>query len=96
MNTSEFKHLSKEQLKRRVKLLNVLIYLFAAIAMASFIVFFSTSYRFNWSWLLIGLTYILLPVNYVGQMRRMRKEIDFREDRLKRKQEMALNSAPEI
>jgi len=96
MKTSEFKHLRKEQLRRRVKILNLFIYLFIAIAIASFVVFFSTSYKFNWTWLLIGLTYIFLPVNYVGQMRRMRKEIKFREDRLKQKQEAALNAEPEL
>jgi hypothetical protein len=40
----------------------------------------------------IGLTYILLPVNYVGRIRRMRKEIEFREDRLRQKQESALKT----
>jgi len=95
MKSSEFKHLRKEQLRRRVKILRVLIYLFIAIAIASFVVFFSTSYKYNWAWLLIGLTYILLPVNYVGQIRRMNKEIQFREDRLKQTQEAALKAEAE-
>lgn len=89
MIASEFKHLKKEQLKKRLKILNILVYLFAAIAIASFVVFFTSSYKYHWSWLLIGLSYTLLPVNYVGQMRRMRKEILKREDRLKQKQEDA-------
>ena len=81
MIASEFKHLRKEQLKRRVKILNVLIYVAVAIGITSLIIFIITDYKFNWSWLLIALTYILLSINYVGQIRRMRKEIDFREDR---------------
>ena len=92
MIVSEFKHLKKEQLKRRVKLFNALIYLSAAIGIASIVVFFITHYKFNWSWLLIGVTYIILSVNFFGQIRRMRKEIQFREDRLKRKQEAPENS----
>jgi len=79
----------KEQLKRRVKILNILIYVAAAIGIASLIVFFITDYKLNWSWLLIALTYILLSINYIGQIRRMRKEIVFREDRLRQKQEAA-------
>lgn len=90
MKTSEFKYLSKIQLRRRVKIYNVLIYLSPAIALASFIAFFLTDYKFNWSWLINGFTYALLAVNFVGQMRRMRTEITFREDRLKRRQEAAL------
>ena len=82
----------KEQLKRRVKILNILIYVAAAIGIASLIVFFKTDYKFNWSWLLIGLTYIFLSINYIGQIRRMRKEIVFREDRLRQKQEAAQNT----
>ena len=92
MIASEFKHLGKEQLKRRVRILNILIYVAAAIGITSLIVFFLTDYKFNWSWLLIALTYILLSINYVGQIRRMRKEIDFREDRLRQKQEAAQNT----
>ena len=87
MIVSEFKHLKKEQLKRRVTIFNALIYLSAAIGIGSFVVFFITNYKFNWSWLLIGGTYILLSVNYAGQIRRMRKEIHFREERSKQKQE---------
>jgi amino acid transporter len=83
MIASEFKHLNKEQLRKRIKILKVLVYLFAAIGIGSFVVFFVTHYKHNWSWLLIGLTYILLTVNYVSQMGRMRKEIKFREDRKK-------------
>ena len=89
MIASEFKHLRKEQLKRRVKILNVFIYVAAAIGIASLIVFFKTDYKFNWSWLLIALTYILLSISYIGQIRRMRKEIAFRVDRLRQKQEAA-------
>ena len=79
----------KEQLKRRVKILNILIYVAAAIGITSLIVFFITDYKLNWSWLLIALTYILLSISYIGQIRRMRKEIAFREDRLRQKQEAA-------
>ena len=92
MIASEFKHLRKEQLIRRVKLLNILIYVAAAIGITSLIVFFITDYKLNWSWLLIALTYIILSINYVGQIRRMRKEITFREDRLRQKQEAAQNT----
>ena len=86
MKTSEFKHLSKMQLGRRVKIYNVLIYLFPAMALASFIGYFFTDYKFNWVWLINGLTYALLTVNFVGEKRRMQTEIQFREDRLKQKQ----------
>ena len=92
MIASEFKYLGKEQLKRRVRILNALIYVAAVIGIAALIVFFLTDYKFNWSWLLIALTYILLSINYIGQIRRMRKEIDFREDRLRQKQKAAQNT----
>ena len=59
-----------------------MIYLFAAIGIAAPVVFFMTDYKYNWSWLLIGLTYILLTINYAGQVKRMRAEIQKREDRL--------------
>jgi hypothetical protein len=91
MIVSELKHLKKEQLKRRLKISNVLIYLTAAIGIASFVVFFITHYKFNWSWLLIGVTYILMSINFIGQIRRIRKEIQFREDRLKQKQDAPKN-----
>ncbi len=78
----EFKHLSREQLKKRTKVLYLLSYVSAAIGIASFVVFFLTQYKYNWSWLLIGLTYILLSVNFVLTIRRMRKEIRKREDLL--------------
>jgi amino acid transporter len=89
MIASDFKHLRKEQLIRRVKILNILIYVAAAIGITSLIVFFKTDYKFNWSWLLIALTYILLSINYIGQIRRMRKEIVFQEDQLRQKHEAA-------
>jgi len=89
----EFKHLRKERLKKRVKILNVLSFVSAVIGIASFVVFFLTHYKYNWSWLLIGLTYILLSVNFVGTIRRMRKEIQKREDRLGQKAK--LNSGNE-
>ena len=41
-----------------------------------------THYKYNWAWLLIGVTYILLAVNYIAQMRRMHAEIQQREERL--------------
>ncbi len=85
MIVPEFKHLRKEQLKKRIKILHVLIYASAAIGITSFVVFFLTHYKYNWSWLLMGLTYILLSVNFVGMIRRMRKEIQKREDRLSQK-----------
>jgi O-antigen/teichoic acid export membrane protein len=85
MIVPEFKHLRKEQLKKRIKILNVLIYASAAIGIISFVVFFFTHYKYNWSWLLMGLTYILLSVNFVGMIRRMRKEIQKRGDRLSQK-----------
>jgi hypothetical protein len=85
MIVPEFKHLRKEQLKKRIKILNVLIYASAAIGIISFVVFFLTHYKYNWSWLLMGLTYILLSVNFVGMIRRMRKEIQKRGDRLSQK-----------
>jgi len=95
MIVSEFKHLKKVQLSKRVKVFNILIYVSAAIGIASFVGFFITHYKFNWSWLLIGVTYILMSVNFIGQIRRMRKEIQFREDRLKQKQEAPKNSPTE-
>jgi hypothetical protein len=79
MSLSEFKHLKKEQLSKRVKIFNALIYVSAAIGIASFVVFFITHDKYNWSWLLIGVTDILMSVNFIGQIRRMRKEIQFRE-----------------
>lgn len=82
MITSEFKHIRKEQLKKRLKIIHILIYLFAAIGIGSFIVYFMTNYKYNWAWLLIGVTYILLAVNYMAQMRRMHAEIRKREERL--------------
>ncbi len=85
MIVPEFKHLRKEQLLKRIKIFQLLIYLSAAIGLTSFVVFFLTHYKYNWSWLLIGFTYILLSVNFVGTIRRMRKEIERREDRLQQK-----------
>jgi len=87
MSNPEFKHLKNEQLKKRVKIISVFVCLFAAIGVASFVFFFVTDYKFNWSWLLIGLTYILLTINYAMRMRLMRKEILFRDKRQKQKQE---------
>ena len=84
MSNPEFKHLNKKQLRKRVKIFNALVYISGIIAIASFIVFFTTDYRFDWSWLLIGLTYTLFPINLVMQKRKMQKEIAFREERLKR------------
>ncbi len=75
MIVSEFKHLKKEQLKRRLKIFNVLIYLTAAIGIASFVVFFITHYKFNWSWLLIGVTYILMSINFIRQKQEAPKNI---------------------
>ena len=87
MSNPAFKHLKKEQLGKRVKIYGVLIYVAFAIAIASFVIFFSTHYKYNWTWLLFGATYTLFPFNFIIQIRRMREEIQFREDRLKRKQE---------
>lgn len=86
MVAPEFKHLKKEQLKRRLKILPIFIYLFAAVGIAAPVVFFMTDYKYNWSWLLIGVTYILLTINFAGQMKRIRKEIQKREDRLASRQ----------
>ena len=91
MSNPAFKHLKKEQLKRRMKIYGILIYVAFAIAIGSFITFFVTQYVHNWSWLLIGATYILFPFNFIIQIRRMRQEIAFREERLRKKQEAALN-----
>ena len=85
MIVPEFKHLKKEQLIKRIKIFKLLIYLSAVIGLTSFVVFFLTHYKYNWSWLLIGFTYILLSVHFVGTIRRMRKEIERREDRLQQK-----------
>ena len=87
MIPSEFKHLSKLQLRKRVKILNVVVYIAAAIAIASFVIYFATDYEHFWSWLLIGATYTVLPFNFVMLKRRMQKEIAFREERLRKKQE---------
>lgn len=84
MGNPEFKHLKKEQLKKRLKILNVVIYVAPVIAVFSYVAFFITDYKFNWSWLFIGLTYTLLPYNFVMQKRRMQQEITFREERLKK------------
>ena len=81
MSNPEFKHLNKRQLNRRVRILRVVVYLAGIIAIASFIAFFIIDYKFDWSWFLIALTYTLLPINFVIQIRRMRKEIAFREER---------------
>jgi len=83
MSNPEFKHLNKKQLIKRIKILKVVVYIAGIIAVASYVAFFITDYKFNWSWLLIGLTYTLLPYNFVMQKRRMQKEIAFREERLK-------------
>lgn len=82
MIPSEFKHLRKEQLKRRLKIRSYLNYLFVAIGLASFVVFFITDYKHNWSWLLIGSTYILLAVENARTARRTRAELQKREERL--------------
>lgn len=82
MIPSEFKHLDKEQLNRRLKIRSYLIYLFAAIGIAAPVVFFMTDYKYNWSWLLIGVTYILLAVENARTNRRIRAELQKREDRL--------------
>jgi len=86
MIVPEFKHLRKEQLKRRLKILQILIYLFAAIGITAPVVFFMVDYKYDWSWLLIGLTYILMTINYAGQMKRIKAEIQKREDRLHSRQ----------
>lgn len=72
-----------------MKIYSVLVYVAFAIAIASFVIFFATDYDHNWSWLLIGATYTLYPFNLITQIRRMREEIAFRDDRLKKKQEAA-------
>ena len=87
MIPSEFKHLSKLQLRKRIKILNVVVYITAAMAIASFVIYFATDYEHNWSWLLIGATYTLFPFDLVKKKRRMQKEIAFREERLRKKQE---------
>ena len=92
MIAPEFMHLRKDQIKKRIKILHVLIYVSAAIGITSFVVFFFTHYKYNWSWLLIGLTYILLSINFVGQIRRMKKEIASRDRHSNQKQEAVLNS----
>jgi O-antigen/teichoic acid export membrane protein len=86
MSNPEFKHLYKKQLVRRVKIIRVLAYISAIIAVISFIIFFVTDYKLNWSWLIIGFTYILMPINFVMQMRRIQKEIKFREERAKNRE----------
>ena len=68
-----------------------MIYVGFAIAIASFVIFFKTDYDHHWSWLLIGATYIFYPFHFITQIRRMREEIQFREERLRKKQEAALN-----
>lgn len=92
MANKEFKDLKKEQLQRRVKIRNMLIPLFAAIGIASFVFFFTTHYQYNWSWLLIGVTYMLLAVENTRTNRRTRAELKKREDRLQKRQEASTNS----
>ena len=92
MTVPEFKHLRKTQLIRRQKILLILVYLFAAIGIGSFVVFFRVHYKHDWSWLLIGLTYLLLAVNYGWHMRRIRTELRRREDRLHKLQEPSPDS----
>lgn len=87
MSHPEFKHLSKVQLRKRVKILNVVVYLGAAIAITGFIIYFLTEYEHHWSWLLISFTYVMLSINFFMQKRRMQQEIAFREERLRKKQE---------
>lgn len=87
MIPSEFKHLRIEQLKRRLKIRSYLIYLFAAIGIAAPVVFFMTDYKYNWSWLLIALTYILLAIENIRTNRRTRAEIQKREERQRMKKE---------
>jgi len=95
MSNPAFKHLRKKQLAKRVKVYGVLVYVAFAIALASYLTFFVTHYEHNWSWLLIGATYTLFPFNFIIQIRRMRKEIQFREERLKQKQEAPLGKDAE-
>lgn len=85
MSNPAFKHLSKKQLGRRVKIFTVLIYIAFTIAVGSYITFFIVDYKFDWSWLLIGLTYTLFPFNFITQIRRMKKEIEFREERARKR-----------
>lgn len=95
MSNPAFKHLNKEQLKRRVKIYSILVYVAFAIAIASFVTFFMTHYDHHWSWLLIGATYTLFPFNLIIQIRRMREEIVFRDNRLRKKQEAARGAVAE-
>ena len=74
-----------------MKIYGVLIYVAAAISIASFVIFFTSHYNTHWVWLLIGATYALFPFNFNIQIRRMRQEIAFREERLRKKQEAGLN-----
>ena len=92
MIPSEFKYLRKEQLKRRLKIRSYLIYLFAAIGIAAPVIFFMTDYKYNWSWLLIGITYILLAVENARTNRRTRAELQKREDRLINSQDASPHS----
>ena len=87
MTVSEFKHLNKVQLRRRCRILHILVYIFAAMGLGSFVMFFMVHYKFDWSWILIGVTYLLLAVQYGMQMRRLQRELRRREDRLTEYQE---------
>jgi len=82
MSNPAYKHLKKDQLKRRLRIYGVMIYVAFAITIASYVIFFSTHYKYNWTWLAIGATYTLFPFNFIIQIRRMREEIQFREGRL--------------
>lgn len=92
MANKEFKYLKKEQLNRRIKIRKVLIPLFAAIGLGSFVFYFTTHYQYNWSWLLIGVTYILLAVENARTNRRTHAELQKREDRRQKSQVASTNS----
>ena len=49
----------------------------------AYVVFFVTDYKLNWSWLLIGATYTLFPVNFKMHVRRLRTELASRQESAK-------------
>ena len=70
--------IKKEGLLRRMRIFRIVVYVAAVIALGSFA--FCIIDWHGISWILIGATYALLAVNFVIQIRMIRKELRRRED----------------
>jgi hypothetical protein len=77
MSGEEYKKIKKEKLLRRLHVFRVLVYVAAAIAVGSFA--FCIIDWHGISWILIGVTYAMLAVNFGMQRRMIKKELLRRE-----------------